>query len=386
MFSLALLVHARDVTGSYAIAGLVSGAYAVASAIAAPMLGGMVDRRGQTFVLVGGAIATAAALVADGLLGAGTPAALLIALGAATGLVTPPLDACVRTLLPAIASDPSRLPALFAFESAVLEVTFVAGPPLALGVGSLWSSGGALILCGVIILVGTLAFAAQPASRRWRPDARSSRSRGGSLRSPAMRILVAISLGTGIVFGATEVGVTAAAHSLGSTTAAGPLLALWGAGSLIGGIVATRLGGVARDARGLVPLLAALALTHAALILTTGSVVAIGLVITLAGATIAPSESGMYAMVDAAAPAGTHTEAYSWLLTASLVGASLGMAVAGALVQSSGATAAFALVGVAGCLAVLAALVGSARLSGGSRGVVPGVSFDAPRVAASCER
>jgi MFS family permease len=364
MFSLALLVHARDVTGSYAIAGLVSGAYAVASAIAAPMLGGMIDRRGQTAVLVCGATVTAAVLVADGLLGPGSPAALLIALGAGAGLATPPLDACVRTLLPAIAADPGRLPALFAFESTVLEVTFVTGPPLALGLGSVWSSGGALIVSGLVILAGTLVFAAQPASRRWLPEPASSRRRGGSLRSPALRTLVAISLGTGTVFGATEVAVTAVAHALGSTTAAGPLLGLWGLGSLIGGMIATRLGGSARDARGLIPLLVALAITHGALILTTGSVVATGVVITLAGATIAPTESSIYAMVEAAAPAGTRTEAYSWLLTAALVGASIGMAIAGALVQGGGPEKAFGLVGVAGGLAALAAALGSDRLPG----------------------
>src|SRR5689334_19108051 len=90
MFSLALLVHARDVTGSYAIAGLVTGAYAVASAVSAPMLGAVVDRRGQTPVLVAGAAVTAGLLVADGLLGSGAPAPLLVALGAATGISTPP--------------------------------------------------------------------------------------------------------------------------------------------------------------------------------------------------------------------------------------------------------------------------------------------------------
>jgi hypothetical protein len=44
------------------------------------------------------------------------------------------------------------------------------------------------------------------------------------------------------------------------------------------------------------------------------------------------------------------------------VGASLGMGAAGALAQHAGVTAAFALVGVAGCLAALSAVVGSARL------------------------
>ena len=367
MFSLALLVHARGLTGSYAIAGLVSGACAVGSAVSAPVLGGLVDRSGQTWVLIAGATAAAVALVADGLLPASAPAWLLVALGAAVGLSTPPLDACVRTLLPAISPDPSRLPTLFAFESTALEVTFVAGPPLALGLGSLWSPGGALVVCGVVMLVGTLAFAAQPASRRWRSDFEGRRIRGGSLRAAALRTLVCVELATGIAFGATEVGVTAAAHALGSMAAAGPVLGLWGAGSLLGGVVATRLGGAARDGRGLISLLIALAITHGALILTTGSVPALGIVITLAGATIAPTASSIYAMVDVVAPAGTQTEAYSWMLTASLVGASLGMAGAGTLVQSSGAPAAFALVGIAGGVAVAVAMRGSHGLPGESR-------------------
>jgi MFS family permease len=362
MFSLALLVHAHDVTGSYAIAGLVSGAYAVASAISAPMLGGLVDRRGQTPVLVCGAIATAAVLVADGLLGSGAPALLLVALGAATGLSAPPLAACVRSLLPAIAPDPGRLPALFALESTVLEVTFVAGPPLALGLGSVWSSGGALIVCGLVILAGTLAFAAQPASRRWRPDRDATRPRGGSLRSPAIRTLVLVLVCTGAVFGAVDVGVTAAATQLGSTAAAGPLLGLWGVGSLLGGVAATRLGGGARRARGLTMLLIAVALGHAALIVTTGSALAIGAVLVVAGASIAPTFASIYAMVDRAAPAGARTEAFAWLMTASSTGGSAGAAAAGALVQSAGAPAALAVAAAAGTLAVLIALLGSRSL------------------------
>ncbi len=106
---------------------------------------------------------------------------------------------------------------------------------------------------------------------------------------------------------------------------------------------------------------AALAVCHGALILTTGSLLAIGAVITLAGATIAPTVSAIYAMVDRAAPAGTLTEAYSWQLTASLTGAAVRAAVAGSLAQSGGAPAAFALV-AAGGVAVLVAALRSSRL------------------------
>jgi len=355
MFSIALLVHAQHLTGSFAVAGIVGGAYAIASAASAPLLGGLVDRHGQTVALLTGATLSALALTAAGLLPAGAPAAVLAALAAAAGLTMPPLEACVRTLLPTMVSDPSRLPRLFAFESTVLELTFVAGPPLALGIGALWSTGAALCLSGLVMLSGTLLFAAQPASRRWRSPHVGRRVRGGALQSPMIRTLVLVELGLGVAFGATEVGVTATAHALGSPAAAGPLLGLWGLGSLLGGIVATRLGGAAQTTRGLTLLLAALALTHGALVLTTGSVVAMGAVILLAGATIAPTASSVYSMVEPAAPAGTSTEAFSWLVTAGLAGAALGAAAAGWLAQSDGASGAFAAVIVAGGFTVMVA-------------------------------
>jgi predicted MFS family arabinose efflux permease len=221
-------------------------------------------------------------------------------------------------------------------------------------------------MSGLVMLGGTLLFAAQPASRRWRPQPDAPRPRGGALRSPAMRTLVLILTGTGAAFGATEVGVTSATHALASAAAAGQLLGLWGAGSLLGGIAATRLGGAARTPRGLALLVAALALTHGALILTTGSVVAIGAVILLAGATIAPTVSSVYATVDDAAPAGTSTEAFSWLVTASLTGAALGAAVAGALAQTHGAAGAFAVVVLAGGLAFAVAALRSHSLPSAS--------------------
>ena len=360
MFSIALLVNAQHLTGSFAVAGAVSGAYAIAGAVSAPLLGRLVDRCGQTTVLVAGAAVTAVMLVATGLAPSSTPPAVLVALAAAAGAATPPLSACVRTLLPGMVTDPSRLPALFAFESTVLEVTFVLGPPLALGVGAIWSTGAAPAFGGIVMLAATLAFAAQPASRAWRPDAGASRRQ--SLRSPAILTLALIELATGAVFGATEVGVTAACKALGSTTAAGPLLGLWGFGSLLGGIAATRLGGGARRSAGLIVLLVALAVAHGALVFATGSALAIGAVILLAGGTIAPTAASIYAMVDRFAPAGTHTEAFSWALTAASTGEAVGAAVAGPLVQSAGAPAAFAFAAGAGAVAVLIAVLGSRRL------------------------
>jgi MFS family permease len=290
MLSIAFLVHVQRLTGSFAVAGLACSAFATCGALASPVLGRLVDRRGQTRVLLAGGSVTAVALTVAGLLGAGTPPALLVAIAGAAGLATPPLSACVRALLPAIVSGPAELPALFALESTLLEVTFVLGPPLALGLGAVWSTGGALIVCGVMMMTGTAAFASHRASRAWRPDAAATRSRAGSLHAAAIRVLVIVDLGTGMVFGATEVGVTASAKHVAGAAAAAPVLGLWGAGSLIGGLIVTRLGGRCGGAKPLITLLAALAVTHGALLTGAESLPVMSAIILLAGATIAPPE------------------------------------------------------------------------------------------------
>src|SRR5437764_11623051 len=76
MFGIALLVHVQRLTGSFGVAGLVSGAYALSNAISAPQLGRLVDRHGQTRVLLAGGALTALALVTCGLLPDSAPPAV----------------------------------------------------------------------------------------------------------------------------------------------------------------------------------------------------------------------------------------------------------------------------------------------------------------------
>jgi len=361
--SIGLLVHARHVTGSFAAAGLVAGAFAVALGAGGPLLGAIADRRGQTAVLVAGALAAGAALGAVAALPAGAPLALLVALAAAVGLATPPVGACTRTLIPALIADPEALRAAYAAESAAVELTWIAGPPLVLLAGATWSTGAALAGAAAVLVAGTVAFAAQPASRAWRPERAAERPCGGSLGTAAMRTLVLVFVLAGVLFGAVEIAVTAAAEALGATAAAGPLLGIWGAGSLAGGLVAARAGGGARSGAGLALVLAALAAGHLALAGAAGSVLALAAVLALAGTTIAPTYASVFAMVDRVAPAGTATEAFAWLNTAVAIGAAAGAASAGAVAQAGGASATFVLAGVAGAAAALLAAVRASTIA-----------------------
>ncbi len=335
MLSLGLLVHAQRLTGSFAAAGLVTGTYAAGLGLGGPMLGRLVDARGQTRVLLASAALCGTALIAAAF-APGAPA--LVALAAAAGLSTPPVGACVRGLLPASA---------YATEAAASELTWIAGPPGILLAGAATSTGFALAADGIVLMAATAAFALEPVSRGWRPS--GPRPQGGSLRAAAMRRLVLVMTLVGVVFGASEVGITAAAHALGSTAAAGPLMGIWGAGSLIGGLILARSG---RSAK-LVPLLIGLGAGHL-LLAAAGSVLALAALLLVAGATIAPTYATVFGLVDGAAPAGTVTEAFSWLNTAVAVGAAAGAASAGALADAAGPASVFVLAGAAGAAAALA--------------------------------
>jgi MFS family permease len=358
MLTIGMLVHVEAATGSFTAAGLAAGILAVAQGIGGPLLGRLADRRGQTAVLAGSAATAGGALLAVAALPADTPPAVLMALAAVLGAGTPPIPACVRALIPVVVRDPDALRGAYAVDSAAVELTWVAGPPLVLALGAAASTGAALAIAGGLLVGATMLFAATPASRGWRAEPVEARVGGCALRSPGVLTLALVLAGAGTLFGATEVAVTATSDSLGHTAAAGPLLGLWGLGGLLGGLVAARAGGGARTGTGLALLLAALAAGHLALAAVAGSIVGLGVVIVVAGMTIAPTCATAYAMVDAVAPRGAVTEAFAWMATAVAIGTSAGAALAGAVADAGGPTPAFLLAGAA---AAGAALVARAR-------------------------
>ncbi len=359
MLGIGLMVHTRQLTGSFASAGLVTAAYGLAVGVSRPALGRMIDRRGQTWLLVASASLQALLLGAIAVAPRHASAVVPLLLAVGIGLATPPVGACLRAQLPPLVLDGRALSNAYARETAVLELTWVGGPPLVLGLGAIWSTGAALAAAGLVLFVSTIAFAAQPISRATKPVAASARPRGGSLRTPAMRSLTLALLALGVLLGADEVAITAVAKALtGNTASAAPLLALWAAGSFGGGMLVSRVSGRTGGAGGLTLGLGALAAGHLALIPVAGNFGGLAIVLLVAGAAIAPTEATAYAMVEEAAPAGTITEAFSWLATAMAVGSAGGAAAAGVLIERPGPTAALAL---GGCACLLAALVTALR-------------------------
>jgi MFS family permease len=356
---LVLILHVRGLTGSFAAGGAVAGAYALANGVTGPLLGRLVDRRGQGAVLVPAALVSSAAIVALALLPHGAAVAPAIALAVVAGGAFPPLGPCLRTLWPAmLGDDPGRMHAAFSLEAAALEATYIVGPVVIAGALGAWSTAAATLACAALLAGGVLAFCAHAASRAWRPAPDAGGPGGfGALRSQGVRTLMLVFALLGATFGSIEIAVPVAAEAAGHAGAAGLLLGVWGLGSLLGGLVAARAGAARDPVRRLTLLLAALAGGHLLLTIPLGPLPLAALLL-LAGLALSPAIAAAYAMVASLAPAGTVTEAYTWLSTGIAAGLAAGAALSGALAQSHGAGAAFAAAGAA-CAA--GALAGAAR-------------------------
>jgi MFS family permease len=353
---LAILLYVREVTGSFAAAGVCTGALALGSGLGAPLQGRLIDRRGV------GMLAPLATAHAGGLLGvwaAGAvyaPAAALAVLALLTGVAMPPVSSVLRSRWPyLLAERPELVGGAFALDSVLIEVIFVVGPLVTTVVVATVGPQYALIVSAVCVLAGTLMLLSGLAGHSGpRPSREGRRAFGlGALADPGLRTLVFASLPVGFALGSIEVAVPAFSEAEGSKALAGVLLAVWSCGSaasgLVWGVRASRFSLLEAHLRfaWLLPLaIAPLALAFSPLTM--------GLLVLLAGLPIAPLIASRNQLVARVTPVGTATEAYTWPLTALVTGVSLGAAAAGTVVESSSWTTA---VLVATAVATLGATV-----------------------------
>jgi MFS family permease len=354
MTLLALLLFVRHASGSFVTAGAVSAAFAVAVAVTAPLLGRLVDVRGQTPVLIATSLVHPLAL-AGVVLGAGAhlPAPAVLAAAAVAGVSLPPLSACMRALWPSLLPDADQRETAFGVEAIVIEVCELGGPLLVGGLIAVASPRVAVLASGLLTGGGALLFALAPASRTSSRGGVQTRRWRGPLTQPGVRWLLAVIALSTAGLAAFEVAVAGFATGHGGAASTGTLLALWFAGSLAGGWIygARRWGGPLPWQ--LVGLLAAVAV-GGLLPLLASSTWTMGVLLLLSGLAIAPAIAVQLAVMSEVAPERSRTEAFTWASTANFLGIAAGSASAGWAVERAGfragllASAAFALLTV-GC-------------------------------------
>jgi MFS family permease len=346
---LSIVLLMREEGYDYGEIGVVVGAEALAVGLTAALVGRLVDRVGMSRVVLATGVVTALALTAEtiAILSGATPG-VLVALAALHGATIPPISASMRSLWARLVPE-ETLESAFAFDAVQLELVFVVGPLIAAGLATAISAAAGMLLCTGFYLVAAAGFATAPVVRAGRVDEDVERTRAGALQSPGMRTLVLIGAITAISFGALEVALPAFAEAEGTRSAVGPLITAWSLGSLIGGLwYGARTWRTPLEHR-LVILLALLGLGAAPLAFAP-SIGAMAALLLLTGLALAPLATTEYALVDAVAPPGTSTEAYSWQIVATVTGAAAGSIVAGLIVDHASvewglATAALACAG-----------------------------------------
>jgi predicted MFS family arabinose efflux permease len=135
-------------------------------------------------------------------------------------------------------------------------------------------------------------------------------------------------------YGVLEVAIPAHADHAGRPDAAGPLVAVWSVGSIVGGLWYSGRTFRAPPGRQYAVLMSANVVGFASVLLATG-LPSLGVILFLAGLVIAPTTAVEYTLVTALAPAGTETEAFTWSGTAVYLGFAAGSALAGTALSAT---------------------------------------------------
>ncbi|MFF2277173.1 MFS transporter [Agromyces sp. NPDC058126] len=331
MLSLAFLLHVEQQTGSYGAAGLVLAATSIGQAIAGPFTSRLMGRFGMRPVLIITLVVCVTGVVAIAVLPLTVP--LYMAVGFVAGLATPPVQPAVRTIYPKMVNSRQLTP-LFSLDASAQEIIWVVGPVVTTFVSTQIGTVWGILLAAAIMVVGGAWFISSPELGRVRIP-RSKRKLGVVLTRPPVLLATVVGFLLIGACAAIEAGVVAVFGHDGAE--AGIVLAIFSVGSLAGGLFLGHVPiGPWSTARRMFIVFVGTAL--AAFVMDFWW---LSITLFIAGIGIAPALAVLFAIVSASVKFSDTAEAYGWVGTGQLIGAALGSALAGFLIDGYGAQGAF---------------------------------------------
>lgn len=385
MVSLGIVLALNHLYKDWATGGFMTALYVLCAAVVTPVYARLFDRFGQRSIgLLLTALQTAGFILFAAAAQNRVHLALLFVLAAYLGLTSFSIGALVRTRwawATAQQNGSSLLDTAYSLESAVDETVFIIGPILV----AFLASGGTPTLpfyvCAAAEGIGGLVFfllpsaafhavdtlalsgvpeggrtslgpsvppAVQDEAGRADYDSSSTVTLSGlpdqhpkrlAFMYPGMLILCCAFISFNSTFSAFDVAMTALMKSMGQERLLGLQLALFAAGSCAGAILFGSRPHHGNPWRRLVILMAYLTLGFVGIALFSRNIAVIGIIEVIAGLSVAPIFASGNLMVKGIVPASSLTEGLSWLSTASTVGAALGSAVCGRILDSFGPVA-----------------------------------------------
>ncbi|WP_424446213.1 MFS transporter [Microbacterium sp. CH-015] len=351
MTSLAILLHVEQMTGSYGAAGLVLAAASVGQATSGPVTSRWMGIWGMRRVLTLTTAVCAAALLALALIPMGVAGYMVF--GLVAGLSTPPVQSAVRTIYPKLVNARQLTP-LFSLDASLQEIIWILAPVVITLVATQAGTVPGLLLIVVFLVAGGAWFILSPEVGRVRIP-RSRRAFGKVLGKPVVLLATVIGF---LLIGACAAVEAAVVATFGhGGLEAGLVLAVFSVGSLAGGLA---FGHIPIGPWAMARRMAIVGVGLVAAIFVVGDVTSaatpwwVSACLVVAGVGIAPALAVMFAMTSASVKFSETAEAYGWIGTGQLIGAALGSAIAGFLIDGVGRAGAYA---AAAGFAIVGALV-----------------------------
>lgn len=342
-----LTLHVVNHLGaSWTQAGVAATLTTLAGAVSSPYRGRLLDRIGLRRTVIPCLVVSAACWSVAPFVGYWP----LVALAMLAGVFLVPTFTIGRQAIIALVPEEDLQTAL-SLDSVGVETAYMAGPLLGVWAATQLDTSWCLlafqlasVAAGVVLLVVD-------------PPLRSKQHATAAVQplrewiSPAFVAIVAAAGAGSIVLSGTEIGIVAFLKDVARQEDTGWVLALWGFGSLVGGVV---YGGLSRGFGPFV-LLGTLSLVTLPAVLARG-VPSLAVLVTVAGLLCAPTIAASAAAVSRVVPPSAIGEAMGWQGSAMTVGSALGAPLVGIAIDTLGPRASFGVVGVVG---LVVAVLGS---------------------------
>lgn len=361
MTGIGIITMLSQITGSYGLAGAVAATFVLTYALMSPQISRLVDRHGQ-----GRLLPAAAGLSVLGIL-------LLLAcsywrladwtlfVGAALAGFMPSMSAMVRARWTAIYRGKAQLKTAYSLETVLDEVTFIAGPPISVGLSVAVLPQAGTLAAAVFLAIGVFALAVQVGTEPpVEADAATGQDSMSVFRLADVRLLTLLMVAMGLIVGTVDIVSVAFAEQMDMPAAASVVLSCYAIGSCVAGLVF----GVLKLDTPLHKLLLLGGLATAATtlpLLVVGNIIGLAIAVLVAGLFFAPTMIVAMSLVERIVPESKLTEGMTWLLAGLNVGLS-GAAASGQVVDVWGAQAGFNVALAAGAAVLLVALWGYQRM------------------------
>ena len=355
-----LIVSAR--TGHYAFAGGLAGIYVAANGVGNPVLARLVDRFGQSRVLLPASLTHVAGVVVfAALIAAHAPQWALVPPALVMGFSYLAVGSLTRSRWSYVLAGQPELATAYSLESAFDEIVFTVGPLIATVLATQADPDFVLALGAVLVIAGALWLRSRRDSEPPAHPAGAPRLRS-ALRFRGMPLLTLASLAMGAIFASAEVTMVAFAGQHGSRAMSGVLLACFALGSCVAGFAygARHWRAPLRDRFrqqaiifGVLPVLFLIAPNVAVL---SGCAFVVGL-------GIAPTLITAFGLIEQLVPSASLTEGLAWLTTGLGIGYGAGSSLVGSIADAHGARLAFLVTVGAGLAMAALAVALHARLA-----------------------